>query len=155
MSCRPVWQTLNIQFRKILYISLDENLVSLLNAVSVIQELGKLVVISRHGSKIVSCDNVKLSQVTPHYHVHLHWPAKRHTPRQDIVIETCLSSRIAHANVIRLHVLRTEPLVYLQSVNKEIVGDIATLEKLGSSGNLLEQIRHHAEMATEILFHNL
>ena len=155
MSCRPVLQTLNIQFRKILYISLDENLISFLYAVPVVQELGKLVVISRHGSKIVSCDNVKLSQVTLHYHVHLHWSAKRHAPRQDIVIETCLSSRISHAHVIRRHVLRTEPLVYLLSVNKEIVGDVSTFKKLRSCGNLLEEIRHHTKMATEILFHNL
>ena len=58
MSCRPVWQTLNIQFRKILYISLDENLVSLLNAVPVVQELGELVIFPRHGSATIRIDTL-------------------------------------------------------------------------------------------------
>lgn len=111
MSCRPVLQTLNIQFRKILYISFDENLVSLLNAVPVVQELGKLVVISRHGSKTVSCVNVKRPQVVLYYHIHLHWTAKRIAPCPDIVTETRLSSSVAHAHVIWSLAPRTEPLV--------------------------------------------
>ena len=89
------------------------------------------------------------------YHVHLYRHAKHLTPLQNILIGTCFSSCITHAHEIWLHVTRAEPVVYFLSVNKEIIGDIATLEKLGSSGNLLEEIRHHAEMATEILFHNL
>lgn len=53
----------NIQFRKILYIPLDENLISFLYAVPVVQELGELVIFSRHGLKTVSCVNVKRPQV--------------------------------------------------------------------------------------------
>lgn len=69
MSCRPVWQTLNIQFRKILYISLDENLVSFLYAVPVVQELGELVIFSRHGSATIGIDTFHNIGIYPVQHL--------------------------------------------------------------------------------------
>ena len=155
MSCRPVLATLNIQFYEIPDIALYENLVSLLNAVPVVQELGELVIFSRHGLKIIPYVNFKLATAALRYHVHLHRPAQNQAPRLNVITEPCLRAGIAHAHVIRLGFTKMEPLVNLVSVNKEIVGYVITSEILCCCGNLLEEIRDHAKMATEILFHNL